>query len=207
MASLIALRGLPVPLDMRAADRDQIRALYTTPVTEVTHVSRPWTRKGRKFVQVSVEVADIRRLHEAPPFAWATYSLEPEGELTVYRQVVGASAMKPGSLKNYGWDGSEIVAFRLHLPSEIVYHNARDLETNATTTPARGNILAWEQHLPDRLDGKPVEIEVRMESTSILYTTLWLFAGSFAAALLGLALFIWWFVRRGREEPTAPERP
>ena len=37
--------------------------------------------------------------------------------------------MKPGSLGAHGWDGSEIVAFRLHLPSRILHHTARDLET------------------------------------------------------------------------------
>ena len=96
------------------------------------------------------------------------------------------SALKPGTLKNVGWDGSEIVAFRLHLPSRILEHNARDLETNEPTGIHRGNILAWEQHLADRLDGRPVTIEVRMDSQSILYRTLLLFAGAFAAAVLTL---------------------
>jgi hypothetical protein len=62
----------------------------------------------------------------------------------------------------------------------------------------RGNILAWEQHLADRLDGRPVQIEVRLESESILHRTLWLFAGAFAAAVLTLAALIWWTMRRGR---------
>ena len=35
----------------------------------------------------------------------------------------------------------------------------------------RGNILAWEQLLTDRLDGRPIAIEVRMDRQSILYTT------------------------------------
>jgi hypothetical protein len=39
-----------------------------------------------------------------------------------------------------------------------------------------------------------------MESQSILYRTLWLFAGAFLAAITVLVLLIWWFVRRGREE-------
>ncbi|MGH9370942.1 MAG: hypothetical protein ACRD15_05370, partial [Vicinamibacterales bacterium] len=96
-------------------------------------------------------------------------------------------------------DGSEIVAFRLHLPSRIVEHNARDLERDEPSSILRGNILAWEQHLSDRLDGRPVRIEVRMESQSILYRTLWLFAGAFAAALLTLAGLILWAVSRGRK--------
>ena len=202
LPALVALRGLDLPVDPNARpDRDRIREMYTTPVTSVTRVSRPWTRKGRKFVQIRVQVHDLRRLHEAPPFAWSKYALTQEGGQHVLTHVVGPSAMKPGTLKNYGWDGSEIVAFRLHLPSKILFHNSRSLETNEPLPHERGNILRWEQHLADRLDGKPVEIEVRMESQSILYRTLWLFAGAFTAALLLLALLVWWFVRRGRDEP------
>jgi hypothetical protein len=67
----------------------------------------------------------------------------------------------------------------------------------------RGNILAWEQHLSDRLDGQPITIAVRMESQSILYLTLWLFAGAFTAAVLTLIALIWWTMRRGRGEPAA----
>ena len=205
LASLVALRGIDVPVDPAARiDRDRIRAIFSTPVASVTRVSRPWTRKGRRFIQVRLNVPDVRRLHEAAPFAWSKYALALEGDRYVFTHVVGPSAMKPGSLQNYGWDGSEIVAFRLHLPSKILSHNTRDLETNEASTPARGNILAWEQHLADRLDGRPVEMKVEMESQSILYRTLWLFAGAFAAAILGLALLVWWFMRKGTPSPAEP---
>ena len=204
LVSLAALRGLDVPVDPAARiDRDRIREMYTSPVTSVTRVSRPWSRKGRRFVQIRVQVDDVRKLQQAPPFAWSQYALGVEGNLAVYTQTVGASAMKAGTLKNYGWDGSEIVAFRLHLPSRIVHHNMRVLETNETGSTARGNILAWEQHLPDRLDGKPVVIEVKMENESILRRTLWLFAGAFTAAVLLLMAFVWWFMRKGRTDPEA----
>jgi hypothetical protein len=199
LPSLAALRGLAVPTDSNSRiSRDQIRALFTTPVTEVTRVSREWRRKGRRFVQVRVRFSDVRKLQEAGPFSWSSYSLTQEDGKHVFVQRVGPSAMKPGSLQNYGWDGSEIVAFRLHLPSKILFHNSRDLEQNVTRDPDRGNILAWEQHLADRLDGRPMEVWVEMESQSILYRTLWLFAGAFSAAVLVLVLLIWWTMRRGR---------
>jgi hypothetical protein len=199
LPALAALRGLPVSTDPGSrVDRNQIRALYSTPVTEVTRVSRGWTRKGRRFTQVRVRFSDVRKLHEAGPFAWSRYALTQENGKHVYAQAVGPSAMKPGSLKNYGWDGSEIAAFRLHLPSRILFHNARDLETNETSDVARGNILAWEQQLTDRLEGRPVEIRVEMESRSILRKTLWLFGGAFAAAVLVMVLGIWWAFRRGK---------
>ncbi len=200
LASLSALRGLDLPADdTTRLDRERVRTLFTTPLTEVTRVSRPWRRKNRRFIQIRMRVHDIRRLHEAPPFAWSKYALVEENGKHVYTQVVGPSAMKPGSLQNYGWEGGEIVAFRLHLPSRIIFHNARDLERNEPTQEQRGNILAWEQHLADRLDGRPVEIRVEMESRSILRRTLWLFAGAFAAALVVLAALIWWTVRKGRD--------
>jgi hypothetical protein len=103
-------------------------------------------------------------------------------------------------LQNVGWTGGELVAFRLHLPSRVVYHNARDLETNETSSIARGNILSWEQHLTYRLDGRPISIEVKMDRQSILHRTLWLFAGAFAAAVLLIVVLIWLTMRKGAKE-------
>ena len=195
-----ALRGLAVPEDPSARiDADAIRAMFETPVSDVTRVSRPWRRNGRRFIQIRIAIDDIQRLGEAAPFAWSQYQFGPKDGKHLYRQTVGASAFKPGTLKNVGWTGNELVAFRLHLPSRIVYHNARDLETNQTAEASRGNILAWEQHLSDRLDGRPVAIEVDMESESILHRTLWLFAGAFTAAVLVLIALIWWTMQRGKE--------
>jgi hypothetical protein len=106
-----------------------------------------------------------------------------------------------------GWNGSEIVAFRLHLPSRILWHNARDLETDEPIETARGNILAWEQHLADRLDGAPLDIRVEMDSQSILHRTLWLFLGAFLAAVVLLAGLIWWAMRKAPREPAASTGP
>ena len=201
LPALAALRGLDLPTDPdERLDRDRVRALFQTPVSEVTRVSRPWRRDGRQFVQVRLEIPDIRRLGEAAPFSWSTYEFHQVDGKHVFTQTVGASAMKPGTLKNYGWDGSEIVAFRLHLPSKILHHTARDLKTDQPSQHSRGNILAWEQHLADRLDGRPVNAHVEMESASILHRTLWLFGGAFGAAVLVLVLLIWWTMRRGRDE-------
>ena len=62
-----------------------------------------------------------------------------------------------------------MVVFKMHIPSEIPYHNAPSRQTE------RGNILRWEQPLAARLKGEPLDVEVRMEPESILYTTLLLF--------------------------------
>jgi hypothetical protein len=195
--ALVALRGLDLDVSESRVDRDRIRAAYESPVTEVTRVSRPWRRDGRRFVQIRVKTPDIRRLSEAAPFAWSRYQLTNASGEHTYRQTVGASAFKPGTLTNVGWKGFELVAFRLHLPSRIIEHNSRDVDTNETSGVQRGNIVAWEQHLADRLDGKPVTIAVRISSQSILYRTLWVFAGAFAAAVLALGSLVWWALRKG----------
>jgi hypothetical protein len=188
--ALVNLRGMDLDTGATAqVDRGKIRTLFTTPATRVARVSR-WRRFGRQFVQVRLAVNDITRLGSAPPFSWSTYQIERRDGLVVYRQVVGASDGKP--VGNVGWKGTELVAVRVHLPSRVRYHNA------GADNLKRGNILVWEQSLADRQAGKPLEIEARIEQTSILYSTLILFAASGAFALFVLALIILWVVRRGK---------
>ena len=82
--------------------------------------------------------------------------------VSVYRR---RSARRPTSRSaGSGWNGREIVAFRLHLPSKIDYHNA------GAANLRRGNILVWEQPLTDRLSGMPLVLDARMQTQSILYS-------------------------------------
>jgi hypothetical protein len=188
--ALVSLRGMDLDTRPTASlDRAAIRRLFTTETTRVTRVSR-WRRFGRQFVQVRMAVDDITKLGSAAPFSWATYQIDRRDGLVVYRQRVGAAAGKP--VGDVGWKGSELVAVRVHLPSRIRYHNA------GPGNLKRGNILVWEQPLADRQAGKPLEIEARIEQTSILYSTLMLFAVSGLLALLVLAAIIWWVVRKGK---------
>lgn len=204
--ALIALRGLPLdPNPRERIDRNRIRQLVTEPGLDITRVSRPWRRAGRQFIQIRAEIDDVEKLGETKLFRWSTYSIETKaaatGEYREYRQLVGAPAATPPA--NAGWDGSELVAFKLHLPSRIREHNVRLLETNETGGVERGNILTWEQRLSDRLKGKPIDLLVAMESGSILYRTLALFAVSFAAAIVLLGALIWMVIRRGRKKNQA----
>jgi hypothetical protein len=201
--ALAALRGLDVDARSASTLRSRVRAAYESPFTEVTRVSRPWRRFGRRYVQIRLSVDNVRKLSEVSPFAWSTYELIREEAGYVFRQTIGPSALRPGTLQNVGWTGAELVAFRLHMPSRITWHNARDIETNEPADIQRGNILAWEQQLADRLDGRPIAIEVRMEAQSILHRTLWLFLGAFAAAVLLLGVIIWLTMRKGAREEAA----
>jgi hypothetical protein len=195
--ALVALNGLHLPLDSRTRiDRDAVRRAFESAVTDVTRVSRPWRRRGRRFVQVRLEVDDIRQLSKAAPFGDAAYQISAEESRRIVRGEVKGPKREP--LAQAGWDGSEVVAYKLHLPSRIYFHNVRHLATGQTGSVERGNILRWEQTLTDRLDGKPIVMEVRMDEESILNRTLWLFAGSFAAAMALLGSAIWMTVRRGR---------
>ena len=83
------------------------------------------------------------------------------------------------------------MAFRMHIPSRVLFENG-------TSDVLRGNIVMWVQPLADRLAGRPVDIEVRMESDSILRNTLLMFAATIVAAAATFASVIWWVIRRGR---------
>jgi hypothetical protein len=190
LAALNALRGTSFETAPNVrVDTAAIRAYYAGPTARVTRVSQS-SRNGRRYVHVRLEVHDVRRLGEIAPFAWSKYELRHDGNLFNYKQTVGESAGRAAGTA--GWNGREIVAFRLHLPSKIRYHNTR--------REIRGNILEWEQPLADRLHSVPLVLDARMDTQSILYRTLWLFGATFVAVAVAFVVVIWWVMRRGKNE-------
>ena len=194
MAALNALRS--TSFDARESarvDREAVRRYFTTPATRVGRVTTS-RRRGRQYVHVRVETDDITRLAEAAPFAWSSYSLSRTGETVTYKQVVaGAPPSRPPET-SVEWAGDELVAFRVHIPSVVEYHNA------GAENLRRGNIVVYEQSLKDRQLGQPLDIEIRMEPRSILYSTLILFASMFAAVAVLFGLVIWRVVRAGQKK-------
>ena len=194
VASLVALHGVDLDPDPRArVDREQVRALFQG---EGARASVSLARRdSRRFVHVTVRVDDVRTLARLAPFAWSSYRFDRRGGTVTFRQTVGPppAAAKTAERRALQWRGDEIVAFRMHLPSEVLSHNAPSGRIE------RGNILEWEQPLRERLAGRTVNIAVDLEPESILHTTLILFGWSMAAAAAALALIIWWVARRGRE--------
>jgi hypothetical protein len=198
LAALNALRGTTFDLSPAArVDTAAIRPYYTSPTTRVIRVSQS-RRSNRRFVHVRLDVDDIRTLGDVPPFAWSKYRFTRDGDTYKYLQTVGAPVGK--DVGSVGWNGNEIVAFRLHLPSKIRYHNTgREV--------GRGNILVWEQRLTDRLRNVPVVyaekgdgvLDARMDAQSILYTTLWLFGLTFVAVAVVFGSVIWLVMRKGRQ--------
>jgi hypothetical protein len=194
VAALNALRG--TSFDARAGarvDRARVRQFFTTPVTRVGFV-RDSRRHNRRYVHVRLDVDDVRQLEAAAPFAWSTYRFEPREHAVRFEQRVGAPAARPADAGL--WSGAEVVAFRLHVPSEILSHNA-------ALGVGRGNILAWEQTIAERLRGDPVELDVRMGTQSILALTLGLLAGAVMLVAAGFAAVVWRLKRRGATRAAA----
>jgi hypothetical protein len=188
LAAMVALHGATFNVDPEARfDRQAIRKLYEGPGVTVTEIDG-FRRHGRRFFHVRLVAPDIRQISRVAPLSWSRYALDRLDREYRFAHDVGAPVR--GSVGDVGWTGDELVAFRLHLPSRINFNNSSEFE--------RGNILVWEQTLRDRLAGVPLHMEARMDRTSILYRTLWLFAGTFFAAIAALGIIIWWVGRKGR---------
>lgn len=194
--ALVALRGFTLPLDPNARlDRGVIRALYHTPVSAVESVTTS-RREGRRYVHLRLSVPEIARLDEAAPFAWSTYRyLEGDARFEFRQQMAAAAGQDVG---NVGWEGDELVAVRLHVPSRVDFHNS------PSRTIERGNIIVWEQLLTDRVKGVPLDIAARMEKDSILFRTLALFAGMAVLVAMTFAGVIW-FVRSRKTPDPGPK--
>ncbi len=196
--ALVALRGLNLDMDPRARlDRNALRPLFEAPSADVRKptLSR---RNGRRFVHTRIDVENVRDLARVAPLSWSAYRFDAGGDIVQFRQTVGAPAGKP--VGDVGWTGEEAVAFRIHLPSRIPFHNS----------PAeiqRGNILKWEQTLTDRMKGVPLELQADFERESILASTLLLFGSTIVAAAGAFALVVWWIARRGRATEMAASQP
>jgi hypothetical protein len=205
--ALVALRGLPLQSSLQTHfDADATRHLYTSLGCHVTRIGQPWYRHGRRFIQVRLSTPDVRTLGNCQPLSWSTYQFRQIEGVVHFDQTLGPSATPPagapeaapGTTSAGAWNGKELVAFRLHLPSKVLFQNVRRLDNHEPGDLERGNILTWEQRLSDRRASVPVVMQVRMDPESILYKTLWLFAGSFLAAVVVLGLLIAWTIRKGR---------
>jgi hypothetical protein len=188
--ALVALRGIDLDTNPTARlDRATLRRFFSGNGLRVTRISVS-RRHGRRFVHLRLDVDDVRKLNESRAFSWAVASLSRRGDQFVYKHRIGPSAGR--DVGNVGWDGSEIVAFRLHLPARIRWHNAPSHRVE------RGNLLEWEQSLADRQKGVPIRMEAWMDHESILYTTVTLFAAMGGLVAICFAVIVWMVVRKGR---------
>lgn len=190
--ALVALRSASLPLDPRARlDREVVSNFFQSPVSHVASVTLS-RRDHRRYVHVRIDVPDVRRLSQSPAFAWSSYLFNPEGDALAFAQTIGAAEIR--TVGDVGWTGRELVAFKLHLPSRVSFHNA------PSRSVERGNIIVWDQPLADRMGGVPVEIQVRMEPQSILFRTLSLFGLMMLVVAATFAGFIWYLLRKGTRQ-------
>jgi len=190
--ALNALRGSRFDANPDAAiEKAAVAAFFAADGIRVTRVTFS-QRHARRYLHVRMRVDDVRALQSTKPFNWSTYAFARDGHLMLYRQHVGSPQKGAGEVRIPTWDGDELVAFRIHVPSKVPYHNA------GADNLKRGNILVWEQPLADRLAGVPVDIDARMETQSILYRTLALFGLTILAVGATFAAVVWWIVKRAR---------
>ena len=197
LASLAALAGLDVTTDPKAyIDRPRLKRMFQAPGVAVgtPTLSR---RDGRRFVHLRLKADSLKALSAVTPLAWSAYDFVREGDLYLFRHRIGASANR--AVGNVGWTGKELVAFRVHPPSRITFHNSQQ-------QVERGNILTWVQPLSARLQGVPLDLQVRIEASSILARTLLLFGATILAALVAFGLVIWWIARTGKSASTPASR-
>ena len=155
LAALNALRGTTFDASPAArVDTAAVRAYYSTP----GHPRRPRQPVAPQQPAVRPRPPRRRRHHASWASARRSRGRRTSSRATAICSSTGRPSARPAGkdVGNVGWNGSEIVAFRLHLPSKIRYHNTkRDV--------GRGNILVWEQSLADRLRSVPLELDARME--------------------------------------------
>ncbi len=191
--ALARLHGIPLDTSSLAhIDRDVVRDFYTSDGVTLDQISTS-RRDGRRFLHLRLKVADLRTLHQTRAFSWERIGLTKVGDEYVYTATIGPPPSPPAGAPPITWTGNEVVAFRLHLPARIRYHNAPSRQVE------RGNILEWEQSLADRINGVPIRIEARMDQDSILYSTLLLFGSMAALVAVTFAAILWWITRKPKK--------
>ena len=181
-----AFKGLPSPGDDADALRQAARDLFERSGLRVKKVTITH-RKGRPYLFVSASFDDVNALPGTPAFPDLQIALRPrEGHLRLEGR--WARPASPGPPV----DGFGLMAVRFHLPSKVYGHD------NAADGVERGNIVAWKQGVAQALAGTPLAFGATIDSRSILWSTVALFAAAIAAGLGMIAVALFVVFRRGR---------
>lgn len=176
-----------------ASLREAARLLFEASGLEVRRVTLTH-RGGQAYLSVSADFRDINKIWGTPAFPDLQATLAKDGE----RLRLKGSWNRPLESPDVGAaDREGIAAVRFHLPSKVYEH------TNASLGVERGNIVSWRQETRLALDRRPVEFGAVMDSRSILWSTVTLFAGATAAGLAILATLLYLVFRKGRKAAAA----
>ena len=185
--ALVALRGLPLdPSPSAPPDRAKIRAAYESPVTKVTRVSPRGAARAaassRSVSRPATSRSSARRRRcrgratSSPRAAGTTSSSRTSGPPRCGRARCRTSA---GTAARSSGSGCTCPAGSSGTTRAI------SRRTDRAARPRQHPRLGAAS---GRSAGRgPPDIKVEMDSQSILYRTLWLFGGAFAAALAVLA--------------------
>ena len=186
-----AMKGLGRPEDPDGtATENTVRELFERSGLEVERVTLT-RRDGQSYLFVSARFTDVNRLSYTPAFPDLRVALENEkGRLRL-----DGSWQRPLDAPDIGErDREGLMAVRFHLPSKVYSHR------NASDGVERGNILGWRQDVSAALDGRRLELGAVMGRRSILFSTVALFGGAVALAVLLLTLALWATLRRGHRD-------
>ena len=193
-----AFKGLPPDAARsEAALRDAARDLFVSSGLRVRRVTVTH-RDGRPYLFVSADFADVRALGGTPAFPDIRLSLRRHDDRLLLE---GRWSRPEGTPPVSIADPSGLMAVRFHLPSRIYEHH------NASLGVERGNIVSWTQDLRQALLGSPLTLGATLDSRSILWSTVTLFAAAIGSALLILGLGLWLAARRGSRQSAPPGAP
>lgn len=176
-----------------ASLREAARLLFEASGLEVRRVTLT-QRGGHAYLSVSADFRDFNKIWGTPAFPDMKASLYKEGEKL---RLKGTWYRPLGSPDAGTGDREGTVAVRFHLPSKVYEHD------NASLGVERGNIVSWLQETRLALARRPVEFGALMDSRSILWSTVSLFA---AATVLGLAILaglLYVVFRKGKKAAAA----
>ncbi len=170
--------------------REALRELFERSGLRVTRVTLTH-RGGRPYLFVGADFDDVNKLAGTPAFPDLQLHVTPEGE----RLRLTGTWARPATAPDVGpRDHDGLMAVRFHLPAKVFEHR------NAFAGVERGNIVSWRQEVAVARDGGRLEFGALMDRRSILGSTVMLFVGAIALALLLLGLGLYAALRQGRRQ-------
>lgn len=186
-----AFKGVGQAADPDASvTRQTLRELFERSGLRVNSVTLT-RRGGRPYLFVSADFDDLNKLPGTPAFPDLHLRLAREGE----RLRLDGAWARPATAPDVGArDQDGLMAVRFHLPAKVFEHK------NAFAGVERGNIVSWRQDVALARAGGRLEFGALMDRRSILGSTVVLFGGAIALALLLLGLGLYAALRKGRRQ-------
>jgi hypothetical protein len=183
-----AFKGLQVQGEDKDALRQAARDLFERAGLRVRKVTITH-RRGRPYLFLSANFDDVNALSGTAAFPDLQIALRPqEGRLRLEGRW-----SRPAAPPGPAVDGFGTMAVRFHLPSKVYGHD------NAAGGVERGNIVGWRQDMAQALAGNTLAFGATIDTRSILWSTVGLFAVAIATGLGIIAVALFVVVRRGRK--------